>query len=184
MIVRLTHAGFRAIELRMPPLYAEAMRAHRATRGRTQHDYDLPAIAWRQILDGMVAQCYGPAGGKLKGKGRPSDSAYLAIKRVAEAVKRMEGHPALRGASIEGWVSDVIPAWFSDGAWVEGRRMYWCYPHDAKTFALLVPQHSHNLGMKITRWEPTAIPHHYASGRSWTFDEASHLMFSRARAAV
>lgn len=183
MLVRLTHHQFRQIELRMPELYAETMREHRTTAGRTQHDYDMPAIAWRTILDVMTAQCYGPAGGKLKAKGRPSDSAYAAIRRVAEAVKRIEGHPALRDAAVEGWVGDVIPAW-TDPLGV--RRIWNPYPFRVEglaKFVLLAPFHSRNLGMKITRWEPSGMPAHFA-GDSWTMRSETHLLFSRDRAAV
>lgn len=187
MIVRLTHVQARAIEIRMPELYGASMREHRTTYGRTQHDYDMPAIAWRRILDGMVSQCYGPAGGKLKGQGRPSDSALLAIKRVAEAVKRIEGHPALRSASVEGWVADVIPAWqpmlrhFPEIA----RSPYptWDIPtHQRWTFVLLLPTHSENLGMKVTTWRQIESMLKISDASSWTFSEESHLLFSRSPA--
>lgn len=171
----------------MPPLYAEAMREHRATYGRTQHDYDLPAIAWRKILDSMIAQCYGPAGGKLKGQGRPSDSALLAIKRVAEAVKRIEGHPALRSASVEGYVADVIPAWAHQVTVGEPGKSGFMrvtalnnmtpYPAVEFVFVLLLPQHEHNLGMKVTRWRPIESVLKAGDAWSWTFSESSHLLF-------
>lgn len=191
MLCRLTHTQARAIELRMPELYVTAMREHRTVYGKIQHDYDLPAIAWRQILDSMVSQCYGPAGGKLKGPGRPSDSALLAIRRVAEAVKRIESHPALRGASVEGWVTDVIPAWarviVSGEPGVSGYMRatslgdMTAYPQSDRRFMLLIPQHVENLGMKVTRWEPDAPRFLFADApHQWTFVEASHLSFVKA----
>lgn len=184
MLCRLTHSQFRQVEMRMPELYATTMREHRVTRGRTQHDYDMPAIAWRQILDAMMAQCFGPAGGKLKGRGRPSDSAYLAIKRIAETVRKAEGHPALSRRWIEGWVGDVVPV-FADPLGV--RREYSLYPFTVEgiaRFELLVPQHRQNLGMKVTSWAPTPIPHHWSFARSWTFQSESHLLFSRSPTAA
>jgi hypothetical protein len=166
----------------MPESYTVAMRAHRKVHGRTQHSYDLPAIAWRQILDAMIAQCYGPAGGKLKDAGRPPDSALLAIKRVAEAVKRIEGHPALRNATVEGWLPDVIPAWTD---YLDSRSSPYprAYAIDRKLwpFVLLTPQFGENLGMRVTRWEyaprwvSEALEHEGES--SWTFQESTHLSF-------
>lgn len=185
MIVTLTHSQFRAVELRMPDLYGSSMREHRVTRGRTQHDYDMPAIAWRQILDSMMGQCFGPAGGKLKGPGRPSDSCYLAIRKIANAVRLIEGHPALAQRTVEGWVPDVVPAWRD--VYAEGHsalRQFYCYPRSGSPFVLLVPQHGETLGMQTTSWERTAIPNHWAMGRSWTLSEESHLLFSRAPTAV
>lgn len=184
MLVRLTHNQFQSIDRRMPELYGATMREHRTTAGRTQHDYDMPAIAWRQILDRMMEQCFGPAGGKLKGKGRPSDSAYIAIRKVAEAVRIIEGHPALHGRVLEGWVGDVVPG-FCDPVGV--RRGWSPYPFTVEgiaRFELLVPQHRQNLGMKVTSWAPTAIPHHWSIGHSWTFEPESHLMFSQSPTAV
>lgn len=188
MIVRLTHTQATAVMLRLGEFYATHMREHRETRGRIQHDYDLPAIAWRQILDGMVAQCFGPKGGKLKGAGRPSDSAYIAIRKIADAVRTIEGHPALRGASIEGWVPDMVPAW---------RRMQRVFPEDPMRpyptldvpsgqmwpFVVLTPVHIMNLDMKLTRWEQVTTIN-VATLSSWTFHEDAHLLFSGARAAA
>lgn len=193
MLVRLTHTQFRQVELRMPELYATTMREHRVTRGRTQHDYDMPAIAWRHILDQMMRVCFGPAGGKLKGAGRPADSAYLAIRRVADAVRRIEGHPALRGSAVEGWVGDVVPAWqpmprhFPEVM----RRPYPTFDIPTRqpwTFVLLVPQHEENLGMQVTRWslgDVAALRLWWEAlgDGSWTFLPESHLLFSRAPTA-
>jgi hypothetical protein len=144
MIVRLTHHQANSVARRVSELQSLAMSAHRTKYGRTQHDYDLPAIAWRQILDAMLASCFGPVGGKLD-RG-VSGSAYRAIRRISEQVKRAERHPALRGAAIEGWVGDVIPAWEVDGGWSP-------YPGPGR-FVLLVPEHVEVHGMRITRWAP------------------------------
>lgn len=196
MLCRLTHAQFRQVEMRMPELYATAMREHRVTRGRTQHDYDMPAIAWRQILDEMMRVCFGPAGGKLKGRGRPADSAYLAIRRIGDTVRRIEGHPALAGRWVEGWVGDVIPAWGLDHYWNGG---YSPYPPQRQVmeigealgvqsierrFVLLLPTHEMNLGMKVTRWEPDQNPMHWEHLGSWTWNADTHLLFSRSPTAA
>ena len=179
MIVRLSHAQAGGVLHRVNEFYAEQLREHRVPRGRTQHDYDMPAIAWYNISAAMEAVCWGPMGGKRKGKERPSDSALLALQKINQALKEIEGHPALRGAAVEGWVGDVVPAWES------ACREWSPYPIPSnpvtlhyEMFALLIPQHEKRHGMRMTRWE--------ASGslmvrgeQSWTFRRESHLLFGR-----
>lgn len=150
MRVRLTHAMQEAVTRRVSEDLAHAVVERRVTYGRTQHEITLPAIAWRRILDEMMRQCYGPAGGKLKAKGRPSESAYLAIGRIAECVKKIEGHPGLRESAAVGTVGDVLPCWvLEDAAGV----LYRPYPQPAPAeFALLVPQHVEVHGRTVTIW--------------------------------
>lgn len=165
MIVTLTHQQNLSVRRRVPELHGEVMLAHRTKRGRTQHDYELPAIAWRQILDALRLSCFGPLGGKLD-RGVPK-SAYSAIARIADGVKRMEAHPALSGRFVQGWLGDVIPAWVSDPDC--GR--YCPYPRDGE-MALLVPRHRVVNDMEVTSWHPGEPPL-----KSWTFDPAAHREF-------
>lgn len=111
MIVTLTWDQWKAIRTRIPIELAEAMLAHRRARGRS-HDYLLPAIGWKRVLDALVAECYGPLGGMRAG-GRNA-SVYRAIKKIADAVGTMESHPALQlGRAVMGVNTDVIPAWIT-----------------------------------------------------------------------
>lgn len=166
LIVRLSHHQARAVARRVSTLHRDAMVEHRTTWGRTQHNYELPAIAWRQILDELLATCFGPSGGKLD-RGAPK-SAYGAVTRIADAVMRIEHHPGLRGRAIEGFVGDIIPAWqVTDDEWSP-------YPPTGR-FELLKPRHSTVNRIDLTMWYPDWIPQDRQ--RSWTLQEASHSMF-------
>lgn len=164
MIVRLSHYGWHSVRHRVSDFHGQQMKAHRVRRGRSMHDYELPAIAWRQILDEMVRVCYGPMGGKLD-RGVPQ-SAYTAIRRIADAVRRMENHPALYGRGVEGWVGDIIPAFQTEDGWSP-------YPSGG-AFVLLGPAHQVVNEMQVTTWAPLlpgTAPH------APSFDEAWHAMF-------
>ncbi len=143
MIVRLTHDQYRTVSNRVPELHREAMALNWSKYGRGSREFELPAIAWRQILDHLVATCFGPMGGKLD---RMPQSVYSAIGRIQQVVMRMEHHPALRHAAVAGWLGEIVPAWRSG-------PNFWCYPLDAG-FVLLIPNMTENRGMKITTWAP------------------------------
>lgn len=146
MIVTLTWDQWKAIRTRIPIELAEAMLAHRRARGRS-HDYLLPAIGWKRVLDALVAECYGPLGG-MKAGGRNA-SVYRAISKIAERVGRMESHPALTpGLGVTGPSADVIPAWV-----VEQGFGYSPYPVADASFVVLRP-HMIRLGRAdITIWK-------------------------------
>lgn len=148
MWVRLTHNQFHAIATRVPDWLVDTMREHRVVRGATQHDYLLPAVGWRHVLDVMAAALFTPTGGRIAGKGRPPDSAYAAVGRVAKALKRFEAHPGLREAAAVGWVGDVLPAWR------DVTQPFWCYPYPAqgREFVLLAPSHITIHKQKMTVW--------------------------------
>lgn len=150
MRVRLTHAMSDAVVKRVSSDLGAALVAHREPYGRTQHEFTLPAIGWRRILDELLRQCYGPAGGKLKMKGRPSESTYLAIGRIAECVKRIEAHPALREAGVPGVAGDVLPAWV-DVSGEPGRR-YSPYPRVGWEAWLMVPHQITVSRQTVTVW--------------------------------
>ena len=157
VFVRLTHHQASAVTTRVSDQLAEAMRENRTTYGITQHDYLLPAVAWRQVLDVMLNVCLGPAGGKLKSKGRPSDSAYLAIRRIADAVKRIEAHPALRGASAIGVLPDVVPCWRTSRTTLGLPELISPYPDGLGSFSLLVPEHAiAPRQVSRTSWRPAS----------------------------
>lgn len=168
MIVRLLHPQSQVVLARVPELHRAQMVAHREKYGRGSHSYDLPAIAWRQVLDHLLETCYGPLGGKLDSMPR---SLYSSVKKISEVVMRMERHPALRGAAIEGWTGEVLPVW-------QDERRTSVYPIDGGVFGLLVPVFETNRDLDITRWVPGESPL-----TSWTFDEQAHLLFSQRPAA-
>lgn len=154
MIVRLTFHQARSVARRVSGFHAEAMVEHRTPRGRTQHDYELPPIAWRQILDELTRTCFGPMGGKLD-RGVPK-SAYSAISRIADSVRRIENHPALLGRSVEGWIGDQLLLWSNGGL---RPNLKWCPYPDADepeaSVRLFEPVHSFVNDMELTSWRPT-----------------------------
>lgn len=147
MIVRLTHNMAKSVKMRVDADLAAAMDAHRVPYGATQHDYTLPAIGWRRILDCMIGACYGPAGGRLGHSGRPSNSAFSAIGRIAKGIGAVEAHPALRNAAAMGWHGDVVPVWVTP-------TQVSPYPIDGGQFELLVPEHIEQNRSKMTVWHP------------------------------
>lgn len=189
MIVTLTHAQVTGVRARISDFHRQALDSHNERHSRTKRSFDLPAIAWRQILDALVKQCYGPMGGKLKDRGRPADSTYRAIATIADGIRRIESHPALRGASVEGWVGDVIPAWaaviIGDGLRATSLGDMSPYPVAEREFRLLVPRHIENLKMRVTVWDPERVESYEPSGPrfswaeigQWTFSAFAHEMF-------
>lgn len=150
MIVRLTHAQADAIMKRVRPEIVELMVECRQVYGKTQHDYLLPPLGWRQVLDTMVASCYGPYGGVQKGRGRPPQSALLAIRRVADCIRKIEGHPALREARAHGIHHDVVACWTVED---DAGRHYSPYPRwEDGSFWVMVPQPVTVHGATVTTW--------------------------------
>lgn len=169
MIVRLNHYGQRTVRARVPELHAQAMLDHRVARGSTMHDVELPPIAWRQILDIMRDQCFGPMGGRLD-RGVPK-SAYSAIKRIAEAVMRVENHPALTGKAVDNWIGDVLLLW------EPGVGELTVYPHPGATPVLYGPIHLTVADRQVTVWRPVNRPDYDA----WSLRPENHLAFVAAQ---
>lgn len=177
MIVRLTHNQANAVFIRVPDDITAAMQEHRVVYGPTQHNYLLPAIGWRRALDAMLGSCLGPAGGMLKGKGRPSDSAYRAIRRIANPLKLIEAHPALREGAAAGWLPDVVPAFLIEDA---AGLLYSPYPRDNSRFTLMVPQHLELSGQKMTVWSPAmTVERELLEPQSLAYQESFHLLLGR-----
>lgn len=168
-IVRLTHHQARSVAHRVSEFHRTAMVEHRTKRGRTKHDYELPAIAWRQILDELLGSCFGPAGGKLD-RGVP-DSAYAAVREIAGSLQRVERHPALREGAVQGWVGDVLAVWSLGD---DSHYIWSVYPGPGR-FAILWPQHVTINGMRVTLWEPRdfVMPQVW----SWTYEPEAHQAF-------
>lgn len=172
MFVRLSHYQQRSVQHRVPGLHGTAMREHRVVRGRTIHDVELPPIAWRQILDMMREQCFGPAGGRLD-RGVPK-SAYSAIKKIAEAVMQIENHPALHERAVEGWIGHVVLLWEPG---VGGLSPY---PAEGAVPVWYWPNHLEIAGREATVWTAlTGDPGEVA----WSLRPENHLLFSRSRAS-
>lgn len=166
----MTHHAAHAVALRVSDFHRQAMVDHRETYGRTQHHFDLPAIAWRQILDEMKRVCFTPGGGRSR---EVPSSAFTAIQRIAQAVMEIESHPALRGARVEGWSGMVIPAWVTS-TYPMDATPYPPAPEIAGMFRLLVPQHETLHGLKVTRWDPVV---RMEPASSWTFSPDTHWQF-------
>lgn len=144
MIVTLTWDQWKAIRTRIPDDVAEVMVEHRRARGRS-HDYLLPAIGWKRVLDSLVEQCYGPLGGMRAG-GRNS-SVYRAVTKIAKAVGAIESHPALTaGLGVTGPNTDIVYAWkLPDGN-------YSPYPQDSKFVVLRPNMIQMTKGLEVTVW--------------------------------
>lgn len=181
MIVRLSHSQANGVRHRVPELHAATMRERRRAVNRTHHDYDLPAIAWRQILDVLLAECYGPLGGKLDSV---PESLYRAIAKISKNVAMIEHHPAFEGAGMIGWQPVVLPCFA-----VGGTTKRWSpYPEPGAQFILLWPRsyEVEPLGV-CTTWRANHAVHGrpvYTSELrySWTYSREAHDMFVGATA--
>lgn len=143
VIVRLTHQQGRAVLDRCDDQYRGHLLHRRIPYGRRQHDYELPAIGWRTLLDRLEAEAWGPKGGKRRD--RPN-SFYTGLSRIHAAVARREHHPALAHQGVMGVDDEIIPV-FSNG------RDYSPYPADDRdTFLILVPRAHEVRGHTITEW--------------------------------
>lgn len=164
MIVRLTHTQARVVQDRIPELHAETMVENCQVSGRTQKDYVLPAIAWRQVLDTLTATAFGPLGGMKQSE---PDSLYTAIQRIQISLAQREHHPALRGEALMGIEPEPIPAWNVGGA------KFSPFPLEVRPFRILRPHFRELDGHNITEW----VPEKPDSLGPWLEDEATHLAF-------
>lgn len=126
------------------------------------HVYELPAIAWRRILNELCADAYGPRGGYA----HPSTkSLYSAIAKITDTVRSYELHPAFTdGRGVVGASGETVPAFISD----DGTRS----PYPPGRFVVLTPRHIDSLGRMITFWEPQA-----STGEEPLESEGFHLRF-------
>lgn len=169
MIVHLSQHQWRTVSPVLPELHRDTMAEHAVRSGRSRKAYTLPAIGWRQVLDILVANSFGPLGGKLD---RIPKSRYTAIKNIAAAVMAIEGHPALREGSVLGHTGVVVPAW-SD------RLTLSPYPPGVlkdTRFVLMWPIHLEANGHPVTAWEPRQPP---SDTEELTYREDFHLLFGR-----
>jgi hypothetical protein len=171
MIVRLTHTQGRVVMDRVPELHATRMQEHRRAYGRSQHDYTLPAIGWRQVLDKLMGGAYGPNGGKLRNE---PVSLYTAISRIANEVAKVEHHPGLSGHAVIGVQPDVLPVW--KYTTVSMRPGYDIYPVYTGEFGTLFPHLRAGNGRDFTEWV-FGPPFELQDDLPWEFDERFHLEF-------
>jgi hypothetical protein len=150
MIVYLGQYQARTVMTRVPPKYAEAMKQHRRSIGLKRHEYDLPAIAWRQIRDHLISTQFGPLGGKLRNL--PAEF-YGAFRKISERVMILEGHPAFLHQAALGWSSEILVGF-------EGERSgpLVPYPQPGYRFVLLIPHWRNLNGLDVTVWEPGEPP--------------------------
>lgn len=159
MIVRLTHAQWLAVRTRITQDLQDAMLEHRRSVGKKTHEYLLPAVAWRRVLDQLTAVAYGPLGGKVEG----GATLYRAIQKIADAVGRIETHPALTpGRAVAGYSTDVVPAW---------ERLMDRTPYPAAgLFVVLYPEWVTRGNHHLTVWVPRSPDPHQV-----LHDPAFHL---------
>lgn len=165
MIVRLTHTQGRVVMDRVPELYRIPMELGRTPYGRTQHSYELPAIAWRQILDRLYPQAFGPLGGLSQDAPK---SLLTAIGHIQEMVSILESHPAILGLSAWGAHTVVIPAW-------KFGQMQEVYPIMDAEFGMFNPRVQTSYGHEYTEW--VFEPGDGDTSISYTFAEDAHLAF-------
>lgn len=162
MKITLTYAEGRTVRTRVTPDLKLALREVRRHSWNKSHVYNLPAIAWRRILDELRAVAYGPMGGRAQ----RVDSLYVAIAKITEAVITHELHPAFTdGRGVIGGSADIIPAFVTD----DGLRS----PYPPGRFVLLLPQHIVSRGRTLTIWGPGG----WSSGEEPTHSEQFHLRF-------
>lgn len=172
MIVKLTHQQARSVQRRVSTFHGEQLVAHRRKHGRTQHLYEMPPVAWRQILDEMLRVCYGPMGGKLD-RGVPK-SAYAAVRRISDAVRRIENHPALNGRIVQGSTGDIVLGWWER----ESAPLSPYPPNDPVLKARwLVPEQFVLNGMDCTRWVQHVAWPHASDGVTWSLTPEASLSF-------
>jgi hypothetical protein len=145
MIVRLTHPQWNAVRSRIDPEMVEIMKEHR-TSIPSGHDYLLPAVGWRRVLDDLSAVAYGPLGGKVTG----STTLYRAIARISDKVGMMESHPAMTtGLAVAGIGTEVVPIWVSDDPYHERRSPY---PSPHAKLLVFHPEHCTSRDRLLTWW--------------------------------
>lgn len=166
MIVQLSGMQRRAILT-----YADDLTAPAIERGSSQRNpggkwwyIEMPAIAWRRVMDQMRPRLYGPRGGFLPA----SESLRTGLTRVQTELSRLEHHPALTHGSLMGWHHEAIPVWPTEGV---GPHTYSIYPTTGP-FKILVSHHQTIRGHDITTWAPGVAE----SGRL-THQESEHLVF-------
>lgn len=124
---------------------SEAMHEVRRHCWDKSHVYELPAIAWRRVLDRLREIGYGERGGRAIN----SESFYTAVAKITEAVIEHELHPAFKDLAVVGIATDVIPAFDWNGYWG---------PYPPGRFALLCPEHLVRYGRTLTLWREGTWP--------------------------
>lgn len=143
MRIALTYPEGGTVVKRVSDELAAALLEVRRNSWHRSHVYELPAIAWRRILDELRAVAYGPRGGFAY----QSKSLYSAIAKIADIVRSYELHPAFyEGRGVVGASGVTVPAFVSD----DGTRS----PYPPGRFTVLTPRHINSLGRLITFWEP------------------------------
>jgi hypothetical protein len=162
MRIALTYAEGRTVQTRVSDELGTALLEVRKHTWHRSHVYELPALAWRRILNELTEKAYGPRGGKA----HPSTkSLYAAIAKIADTVRSYELHPAFtEGRGVVGASGETVPAFVSD----DGTRS----PYPPGRFAMLTPRHINSLGRMITFWEPEGSP-----GQHPLESEDFHLRF-------
>jgi hypothetical protein len=174
VIIQLTGPQWNVIANRIPAVWRDTMKPYRQQTYGRSHNYDLPAICWRRLLDHLTAQASGPLGGNTQGP----EALYSAISTISRRVLEMEQHPALTNRAAVGWLPDVIPA-FADPTYVRrGFSPYPFYVDGVHRFVLLAPRWITEREWKLTTWDSTN-PDDLLVAQSVTYREEMQLVFDR-----
>jgi hypothetical protein len=141
VIIRMTTAQRNACMAVGGELHqAWIFRAEKASKD--MWDVPMPAIGWRQVLDGLTAAAFNPYGQR---RSRVAGSMHRAVKRVATSLAHLEAHPAFNGAALPGEHDTVFLAWWApDGG-------YSPYPNGDVSW-MMQPEWLTAGGIRVTRW--------------------------------
>lgn len=167
--VNLTFDQWNTILWRLPKTHVRAMKEHRHAAGRRSHTYELPALGWRQVLDTLMVDAYGPRGGRRKDV--PS-ALHTAISKITAAVATREHHPALEGGGIHGHSAEVIPAWeYQEVGDIPDYGVLWSpYPQgDPEQLMILWPVHDEVSGHPVTTWVARPLTELHPAVNRWPY---------------
>jgi hypothetical protein len=166
MIVKMTGLQRRALlTYAEPPLLAALEAGSRQTSYARWH-IEMPAVAWRLLLDALRPRLYGPRGGFREA----TKSLRMAVIKAQNELTRLEHHPGLTEGSVMGWQVEAIPCW----------RITDCHPLTVAysiyptggQFTILVDHHCTIRGHDITTWAPGP-----PDPSCRTHQESEHLIF-------
>ena len=185
MRIRLSYYQWQSVSARLPELTVRRAVEHRVTATSKSHYYELPAIAWQQIVDILRAEAYGPRGGRREVL--PA-SFYSAKARIEASVAMRLHHPALMKRVVQFAQDEVIPVWATDDGWTPvppvGLRGVNASESDERTpsgFTVLLPHVRTHQGDIVTEWAPVrdGVYTGLYVDTHWLHREESHLEFVR-----
>ena len=169
MIVKMTGMQRRALLTYAPEPLAAALETGSTQTSYARWHIEMPAIAWKLLLDSVRPRLYGPRGGFREA----TKSLRLGVMKAQNELSRLEHHPALTHGSLMGWHHEAIPVWPVEGV---GPHTYSIYPTTGP-FQILVSHHQKIRGHEVTTWAPGP-----PESGCLTHQEGEHLVVPRRRA--